>query len=71
MKTKHQDRRNDGTRTGRRAFLRSSLLAGGAAAAVLTSAPSVAETAEVVKPGARGYRKTAHVRRYYDSARRI
>lgn len=58
------------TENGRRAFLRSSLLAGGAVA-VLPLTPTAAATTTPPAKTARGYQTTAHVRRYYEIARRI
>ena len=57
---------------GRRRFLRSSLLAGGAAAMLPAAAGAKGESGGGrASEGARGYRMTAHVRRYYESVRRV
>ncbi|MDH3282197.1 MAG: twin-arginine translocation signal domain-containing protein [Gammaproteobacteria bacterium] len=59
----------------RRAFLRNSALAGGAAAvaAVTNGAMAVSESQESAVPlhdqPSKGYRETAHVREYYAKAR--
>ena len=57
-------------RAGRRDFLKISLLAGGGAT-MLTTTAAAATSAKSAIAANKGYRMTAHVRRYYDSARRI
>lgn len=70
MSSKQTEERAQGL--GRRAFLRGAGLgaAGAGAAAVLVAGETAAEARapEAVREGA-GYRKTDHVRRYYDLAR--
>lgn len=56
----------------RRQFLKTLGVAGGAIAAAAVTGEAVAEVAEETstdKKGSQGYRKTDHVRAYYDSAR--
>ncbi len=57
---------------GRRAFLKTLGLAGGAAAVAVASGEALARSAEAVtepESKASGYRETAHIRSYYRTAR--
>lgn len=71
MSDSSRDKRVDGV--DRRAFLRGIGFAGASAgaAAALVAGQASAEAADEVttKASATGYRKTEHVRRYYDLAR--
>lgn len=64
------------THSGRRRFLKTAALAGGAATVAVGSGAAVAEPAQSVDtpvsseaPGAKGYRVTPHIEAYYRLAR--
>ncbi len=62
------------TRRSRRAFLRNSAVASGAAAMAAFAHGAIATTGAREAPArqeppAQGYRETAHVRKYYEKAR--
>ncbi len=62
----------DNTNAGRRQFIKTLAVAGGAVAAVAVTAEVTAEVVESSTPPAKdsqGYRETEHVRAYYASAR--
>ena len=64
--------KSEATDSQRRQFLKTVGVAGGAIAAAAVTGEAVAEVAEETsteKKGSQGYRKTDHVRAYYDSAR--
>lgn len=61
---------NQKTENGRRSFLRSSLLAGGAVAVLPLAGTAEAKATPSLKND-KGYHFSEHVRRYYESARRI
>ncbi len=70
--SKHQ---REAPQESRRAFLRNSALAGGAAAVAAVTGTAMAVTdsqessAAPQDPSSQGYRETAHVREYYAKAR--
>jgi hypothetical protein len=67
------DRESNSTARGRRAFLQTASLASGAAAAGLAGAvASDAREARAETPApAHGYRETAHVKRFYELAKKF
>jgi len=62
-----KDRKDDQTVSARRDFLKLSTLGVAAAGAAAAIAP--AKPAEAAEPEGSGYRETAHVRTYYETAR--
>ncbi len=61
-----KDRKDDRTVSARRDFLKLSALGVAAAGTAAAIRPATAEAAE---PTGSGYRETAHVRTYYETAR--
>lgn len=62
-----KDNKDDRPVTARRAFLKLSTLGVAAAGAAVAMAPT--KPAEAAEPAGTGYRETAHVRTYYETAR--
>jgi hypothetical protein len=67
------DRESNSTARGRRAFLQTASLATGAAAAGLVGAvaPDLQGARAETPPPADGYRETAHVKRFYELAKKF